>query len=430
MKLFRNIIVQFTFITFFVVCAISVSLAFILSRSMTNQALAQHIDIYPKLVASLVDIQPEIPWFFRAESTAAGNAAAIKSFNGLLTFGTVFRVKVWRLDNSIAWSNESGIIGRQFADNDDLAVAKGGRVHYEIARPHKSEHVSEQQAARVLEIYVPVKEGSGRTVGVIELYEEATELFWRIERNNSIIWVLVLAAGGVIYLLLFLVFLNAHRQQRLSDERLSRTQEVIIASLAYQAEIRDMETGRHLERTGAYVRLLAETLQRNPLFSVYLTDEYLEDLVKSSPLHDIGKVGIPDAILCKQGKLTPDEFDIMKKHCEHGGAILKMAEDKLAFRSFLTIARQIAMHHHERWDGKGYPDGLAGDQIPLSARIMALADVYDALRSDRCYKKAFTHQQSRQILVENQDSHFDPAVVAAFLAQEERFEQISVALAD
>lgn len=430
MKLFKNIIVQFTFFTFFVVFTISISLAVILSRSLTNQALAQHIDIYPKLVTSMVNIQPEILSFFQEEPPAAGNSVtAVKSFNGLLTFGTVFRVKVWRLDNSIAWSNDTEIIGKRFADNDDLAVAKGGQVHYEIALPHKSEHASEQEAARILEIYVPVKDGD-RTLGVIELYEEATELFWRIERNNSIIWVLVLSAGIAIYLLLFLVFLNAHRRQRLSDERLSRTQEVIIASLAYQAEIRDMETGRHLERTSAYVRLLAEVLQRQPPFRTYLSDEYVDDLIKSSPLHDIGKVGIPDAILCKPGKLTPDEFAIMKKHCEYGGAILKMAEDKLAFRSFLTIAGQIALHHHERWDGTGYPHGLHGEQIPLSARIMALADVYDALRSERCYKKAFDHQQSRGIIVENQGTQFDPALVAAFLAQEQRFEQISITLAD
>ena len=430
MKLFKNIIVQFTFFTFFVVFAISVSLGVILSRSMTNQALTQHIDIYPKLVASMVNIQPEILSFFRAETPMAGNfVTAIKSFNGLLSFGTVFRIKVWRLDNSIAWCNDAAIIGKTFPGNDDLAAAKGGLVHYEIAQPHKSEHASERKAARILEIYVPVKDGE-RTLGVIELYEEAAELFWSIEKNNAVIWLLVLTAGIAIYLLLFLVFLNAHRRQRLSDERLSRTQEVIITSLAYQAEIRDLETGRHLERTSAYVRLLAEILQRQTPFRTYLSDEYLADLIKSSPLHDIGKVGIPDAILCKPGKLTPDEFAIMKKHCEYGGAILKMAENKLAFRSFLTIAGQIALHHHERWDGKGYPHGLQGEQIPLSARIMALADVYDALCSERCYKKPFDHQQSRDIIVENQGTQFDPAVVAAFLAQEEQFERISVALAD
>jgi putative two-component system response regulator len=199
--------------------------------------------------------------------------------------------------------------------------------------------------------------------------------------------------------------------------------------LAYQAELRDLETGKHLERTAQYVRLLAEELAKLPKYRSYLTPVYIADLTKSAPLHDIGKVAIPDSILKKPGKLTPEEFEIIKQHCDYGTKVLVLAEGKLSFRSFLKIAIQIVSSHHEKWDGTGYPKGLKGDTIPLSGRIMALADVYDALRSDRCYKKSIPHEETYKIILQEKGTHFDPYIVDVFSGIEKKFNEISNAMA-
>ncbi|MDH5511415.1 MAG: HD domain-containing protein, partial [Nitrospinota bacterium] len=163
-----------------------------------------------------------------------------------------------------------------------------------------------------------------------------------------------------------------------------------------------------------------------------LTDEVVELLYKSAPLHDIGKVGVPDAILLKPGKLTAEEFEIMKKHAALGADAIIRAEEKLDAGevSFLRYARQIAYGHHEKWDGSGYPEGLKGEQIPLAARLMAIADVYDALISKRVYKEAFSHDKAREIIVEGRGGHFDPELVDAFLAIEHKFVDIARRYAD
>jgi len=214
------------------------------------------------------------------------------------------------------------------------------------------------------------------------------------------------------------------------NEQLRQTEDVTIFALAYLAEIRDLETGKHLERTSQYVSILVKKLADLPKYSSYLTKRYIRDIVKSAPLHDIGKVGIPDSILKKNGKLTAEEFEIIKRHCEYGANILKTAEQKLGFESFLKIAIQLVMSHHERWDGLGYPHGLKENEIPLSARIMALADVYDALRSERCYKKALSHKKCCMIIKEEKGKQFDPDIVDAFLKTEQFFLEISNGFVD
>ena len=214
------------------------------------------------------------------------------------------------------------------------------------------------------------------------------------------------------------------------NKQLIQTENVTIFALAYQAEIRDLETGKHLERTCQYVKILADELSLLPKYRSYLTHDYISDIIKAAPLHDIGKVGVPDSILLKPGKLTAEEFEIIKKHCEYGVNILTAAEKKFDFRSFLTIAIKIIMTHHERWDGKGYPLGSKGEETPLSGRIMALADVYDALISKRCYKKAFSHKDATIIITNEKGKHFGPDVTEAFLRKEKEFEKISEAMAD
>lgn len=211
------------------------------------------------------------------------------------------------------------------------------------------------------------------------------------------------------------------------SKELAKSQVATITAFCTLAEKRDNETGDHIRRTQNYVRILAEILQDHPRFSHFYDDETIELLYKSAPLHDIGKVAIPDAILLKPGKLTEDEWEIMKEHSRHGYEAIIEAEKELGEVSttFLRYAKEIAYSHHEKWDGSGYPQGLAGDDIPFSARLMAVADVYDALITDRVYKPKFSHEKAIEIIAEGRDSHFDPDVADAFLKLHEEFREIS-----
>ena len=227
------------------------------------------------------------------------------------------------------------------------------------------------------------------------------------------------------------------RSEFLASEVARRTrenealQDVVVLAMASLGETRDNETGNHLRRTQHYVRCLAEHLRDHPRFAATLTPEAIRLLFKSAPMHDIGKVGIPDAILLKPGRLTPEEFEIMKTHTTLGFEAIHRAELSLGEDlPFLRFAKEIALSHQEKWDGSGYPQGLAGDDIPVSARLMALADVYDALISARVYKAAFSHEEARRIIVEGRGHHFDPDVVDAFLASEASFMAIARRFAD
>ncbi len=218
---------------------------------------------------------------------------------------------------------------------------------------------------------------------------------------------------------------------------LAATQDATILSMATLAETRDQDTGNHIRRTQGYVRALALELRRSPRHAGQLDDHTVELLFKSAPLHDIGKVGVPDRILCKPGKLTPEEYEEMKRHPVYGHDAIVATEKVLASSgvsadaaSFLRFAREIALCHHERWDGAGYPQGLAGDAIPLSARLMAVADVYDALTSRRVYKPPFTHEAALAEIAAGRGSQFDPEVVDALAALAGDFRRIAEAHAD
>jgi len=202
------------------------------------------------------------------------------------------------------------------------------------------------------------------------------------------------------------------------------SREVTIFSLAKLAESRDAETGAHLERMREYCRVLADHLSRQGKYRGQVDGNYVQLIYMTSPLHDIGKVGIPDAILMKPGPLTPEEFEIMKQHTVIGSKTLDSAVHAHPEAQFLCMARDIARSHHERFDGSGYPDGLAAEAIPLCGRIVALADVYDALTTKRIYKPAFSHEKSREIILDGMGSHFDPEIVSAFLENESHFVEI------
>ena len=217
--------------------------------------------------------------------------------------------------------------------------------------------------------------------------------------------------------------------ERLVEERSRETEllkDVIIEAMGEMAEYRDPETGSHIHRTRDYVQLLAETLVAHGHFLEQLTPEYIVLLRKSAPLHDIGKVAIRDSILLKPGKLTVEEFEEMKKHTLFGEEVIANLEQMAGHpTSFLSCAKEIAGNHHEKIDGSGYPRGLAGDDIPLAGRIMAIADVYDALISRRVYKDAMSHDEAMKIMIAGKGTHFDPILIEAFLELEPVFSQIA-----
>jgi putative two-component system response regulator len=218
---------------------------------------------------------------------------------------------------------------------------------------------------------------------------------------------------------------------RQRTKELAKVQDATIAAMAALAETRDDETGNHIYRTQRYVKALAMALAHHPRFEYELTEDSIELLFKSAPLHDIGKVSVPDHILKKAGPLTEEEFEAVKQHTTKGGDAIRSVEARLGESSdFLRFAREIAYSHQEHWDGSGYPDGLAGDEIPISARLMAVADVYDALISRRCYKAPFSHETAVTMMEQGRGTHFDPDVLDSFIRIQDQFREIAKAFTD
>jgi putative two-component system response regulator len=205
---------------------------------------------------------------------------------------------------------------------------------------------------------------------------------------------------------------------------ISESQMATIFALAKLAENRDTDTGEHLERVQEYCRVLALGLQQASRYSPVITDEFIANICQASPLHDVGKVAIPDHVLLKPGKLSAEEFEVMKAHAAIGAQTLMAVLARYPSNAFVRMGIDIARSHHERWDGTGYPEGLAGEAIPLAARVMAVVDVYDAFRSDRCYRNGLDHPSTRKIVVDGRATQFDPAIVDKFLELEGAFEEI------
>lgn len=205
---------------------------------------------------------------------------------------------------------------------------------------------------------------------------------------------------------------------------------LLVFTLAKLAESRDCETGAHLERMREYSKILAENLSKSEKYAAEIDADYVQTIYLTSPLHDIGKVGIPDHILLKPGKLTSEEFEVMKQHALIGSQTLDAALQAYPSARYLRVARDIAQSHHEKFNGTGYPLGLAGEAIPLCARIVAVADVYDALTTKRVYKDAFSHEVAKGIIIKGRGTDFDPDVVDAFLAEEDSFLQVKAKLND
>jgi response regulator RpfG family c-di-GMP phosphodiesterase len=212
---------------------------------------------------------------------------------------------------------------------------------------------------------------------------------------------------------------------RQKNETIRKMHDAFLLTLADMVENRDQNTGDHIRKTAAYVKILLEELKREGVYTEQLTKKYIRNVVSSAPLHDVGKINVSDMILNKPGKLTDEEFEIMKTHTTAGGRIIASLIDKVPDSDYLYEAKNLAMYHHEKWNGKGYPSGLAGEDIPLSARVMAVADVFDALISNRCYKKGFPYEKAFGIIREERGRQFDPKIVDAFFAAEDQILEVA-----
>jgi response regulator RpfG family c-di-GMP phosphodiesterase len=279
-------------------------------------------------------------------------------------------------------------------------------------------------------------------MGVSFIFEHMTYLYPLLlayPLGSILLWFWARADSGRAVAEQELVALNRSLENKVHRRtaELEATKDATILSLATLAETRDNETGQHVHRTQKFVEILAKELQTHPDFKDQLSDSAIEQIYKSAPLHDVGKVGIPDHILHKPGKLTDVEFDQMKKHTTFGSDAIEEAINSLASSlsidgtgTFLHYARDIAHYHHERWDGSGYPKGLIGDNIPLAARIMAVADVYDALVSERVYKEAYSREKAEEIIINQSPGQFDPRIIEAFKQLRDQFWEIKLYYSD
>ncbi|MBI3285275.1 MAG: two-component system response regulator [Burkholderiales bacterium] len=292
---------------------------------------------------------------------------------------------------------------------------------YEICRRLKANPLSAQLPVILLSAANEIEDESrGLALGAVDYIAQPIRPALLLARVKT----QLMLKAGADFLRDKNAFLECEIERRTRE--IAAIQAVTVQAMASLAETRDSDSGNHIRRTQHYVKLLAEKLREHPRFKGQLNDFYIEMLFKSAPLHDIGKVGIPDRILLKPGRLDEAEFAIMKTHTALGREAIEQAEKSLGLSvEFLQMAKEIALSHQEKWDGSGYPEGLAGEAIPVSARLMALADVYDALTSRRVYKKAISHDKAVQIIATGKGQHFDPDVTDAFLELEQEFHAVA-----
>lgn len=261
--------------------------------------------------------------------------------------------------------------------------------------------------------------------GVMHIVTERDSAQETVAYDSEVIsFIGISSLAAFVMSITIIVLIMQGNKRSFYHERLSGMQSGMITFMAEVVENRDDNTGGHIKRTAKYVEVIARELKKKGLYSDILTDGYVNDMIISAPLHDIGKIHIPDSVLNKPGKLDDNEFEIMKTHTTAGETLLNRAKEELGETAYLNMAVEMAAYHHEKWNGKGYPYGRSGEEIPLCARIMAVADVFDALTSKRCYKSAMPLEKAFAIIREESGTHFDPAVVDAFFAASEEIEQL------
>ena len=393
-----NVLIRYSLLIVIAVAVTVMATRVILISEIEKHLVRMHAGLYAELI-----------------TTVRGEKNSLDAFNAVLKrFPHVRGTALWNASGISLVVPETGPLSKagplsQSAGKTVLDGALGGRLG-----------VFSLQAEGLL-ILIPIPADTGAVEGIVGLWEDDKELRKDIQSIQRTVSVTVVSVGALLYALLFGIFLKAYLGQKKAVDRLKKTFDVIVFAMSSLSSLRDQETGGHLERTSIYAKILLEGLRRSAKYRKAINVDYIEDIVTSAPLHDIGKVGIVDSILLKKGKLELGEFEAIKRHTVLGADILADAVNKLPFKSSLTVAESITRHHHERWDGLGYPDGLSGEAIPLPARIVALADVYDALRSTRPYKEAFSHETAVRIIREGKGTQFDPDVVDAFLRSEARF---------
>ena len=416
-----NILIYYTAIILLMVIAVSSLMGIVISRYQEKHLLAAHIEFYPELIDVLVDKDPLILEALSDNESSGANSKKIQAaVDGILRIKGVVDAALINSDGEIVAGNNRDQSLKEVESDQQFIKALSGYTDYKY---------SKNDGIYTMKLYIPVKSG-GNIKGVVYLSESGSHLTSIVHGSSSTVFLIIVFCGMLLYLLLFYIFYHSYRKQSTINKHLRQTQDVTIFALGYQAELRDLETGKHIERTSAYVKILADELKKHSKYKSYMTDDYISDLIRSAPLHDIGKVAIPDSILLKPGKLTDEEFLVMQSHAVHGSDILERAEERLSFPSFFKIAIQMSKYHHEKWNGTGYPSGLSGEDIPLSARIMSLADVYDALSMRRPYKEAFSHEKCVKIIAEESGKSFDPELVCVFLDKEKEFEEISIKMKD
>ena len=403
MRLKNNVLAQYTLTVFLITGFLAVCLAALLVNDVESYLMTSHIQVFPEIIALAFHEDTDTEHWVAQGTPSEPPPRLVQRLVRLKQLNHFLGMRVFGLVGQLLWSDDRTLPEIRESSGPFLQ-ARRGVLNYA------------RGTGQVLEIFTPVHQGQ-KVVAVVELQELNPELFVEMGRNTRDIWALVGFSSLVLYAALFFVYYRSYRNQQRSLVALERTQEATVFALAYEAELRDHETGRHLERTARYVDLLSGALK--------LPAGVRSELVRAAPLHDIGKVGVPDAILLKPGPLTPEERSVIETHCKLGDSVLAAAEAKLPFRSFLTTARELVLSHHEKWDGSGYPRGLAGEAIPLAGRIMAVADVYDALRSRRPYKDARSHEDVLRSVEQLAGTHFDPRVVSAFLRVAEEFRRVS-----
>lgn len=276
---------------------------------------------------------------------------------------------------------------------------------------------TEQYAEAVADIKKHCEEHTNITVGD-KVYEVSSKELLQKDMSRGVMYLLSDITESYNY--------TVRLQEAVKEKtkEISQIQRSIIASFAYMVEARDGITGQHIKRTSAYVKIIAEALLKHPSYKDKVDENDVMLMIDAAPLHDIGKISIPDAILTKPGRLTDEEFGVIKTHPVAGADIIEGTLAEVEKNQYLSVARDMAYYHHEKWDGTGYPCGLKGEEIPLCARVMAIADVYDALRSERSYKEAFSKEIARQIIMESAGTHFDPMLVEVFMDNIEQIEAV------
>lgn len=405
-KISKNLVIQFSVLMLVVISLVAYGLGATLTLVLNNHLLRMHGDFYGQIIQSLSAASDHEPLFGQPEGIEIKEIAALPHIKG---------VAVWNAQGEMIQKTGSPVAPHQDdSGQGPKLAAQTIRVAYD--------RDANSQGSDFIRIYVPVVRPDGNaTIGLLETDEDLKS---DIGQADSLITLAVAAAGVLLYGSLFMLYFNSYRRQVLVSRRLRQALDSVVFAMSSLSSLRDQETGGHLERTAAYVGLLAAELLRKPEFRKGLSRDFVPAVASVAPLHDIGKVGIDDGILKKPGKLTPEEFEAMKAHCRLGADLLRRAHLKLPFHTSLELAEQITRSHHERWDGKGYPDGFAGRAIPLAARIMAVADVYDALRSERYYKKPIPHAESVETIRAGIGTQFDPEVVQAFLRRADDFAKV------